>query len=134
MQFLYVVGAWMVQVGAIITLIETIGLFLLFRNDEWFEVRANRMVLGIDIITGLGFIILALVYLGGPSFFTITASFVAFMFLIVMVISHLWRLNQYLFKTGEKFVRNTSMLVMNVIKIILLLGGALLGSPRAVLF
>jgi hypothetical protein len=134
MQSLYVVGVWMVQVGAIITLIESIALFLLFRNDEWLIVRKNRMILGIDIITGLGFIILALVYLEGPIFFTLTASFVGFLLLIVMAFSHLWRLNQYLYKPGDKFIKNTSMLVMNIIKIVMLMGGALLASGTAVVF
>jgi hypothetical protein len=92
------------------------------------------MILGLDIITGLGFIISTMAYLVGSGLVIYAASFVAFMFLMVLVFSHLWRLNQYLFKTGEKFAKNTSMFVMNVIKVILLLGGAVLGSAGAVYF
>jgi hypothetical protein len=107
---------------------EAMVLLLLFRNEVWGETRINRMVLGLDIITGLGFIISTICYLIGSGSVIYAASFVAFMIIMVMVFSHLWRLNQYLFKTGEKFIKNSSMLAMNGIKIILLMGGALLGS------
>ena len=128
MQFYYEIIMWVLVVGAMITLMEAMVLPLLFRNEVWWETRINRMILGLDIITGLGLIIAAMVYLVGPIEVIFTTSFAAFMILMVMIFSRLWRLNQYLFKTGEKFVKNTSMLVMNVIKIILLMGGALLGS------
>ena len=125
MQFYYEVFTWVLQVGAIIAVVEAVVLFLLFRNDLWWESRTNQTVLCLDIIAGLGFIIAALVYLVGSGSVIYTASFIAFMFLMVLVFSHLWRLNQYLFKTGDKFVKNTSMFVMNIIKTVLLLGVAL---------
>ncbi|MHA2385460.1 MAG: hypothetical protein ACXAEE_04535 [Candidatus Thorarchaeota archaeon] len=128
MQFYYEIIMWVLVVGATITLMEAMVLLLLFRNEVWWEARINRMVLGLDFFTGLGLIIATMVYLVGPIEVIFIASFAAFMILMVMIFSHLWRLNQYLFKTGEKFVTNTSMLAMNVIKIVLLMGGALLGS------
>ncbi|MHA2003634.1 MAG: hypothetical protein ACW960_05945 [Candidatus Thorarchaeota archaeon] len=128
MQFYYEIIMWVLLVGATITLMEAMVLLLLFRNEVWWETRINRIVLSLDIITGLGWIIATIVYLVGSIEVIYTTSFAAFMILMVMVFSHLWRLNQYLFKTGEKFVKNTSMFVMNVIKIVLLMGGALLGS------
>jgi hypothetical protein len=130
----YEVFMWVMLVGAMITVMEAFVLLLFFRNEVWWETRTNRMVLSLDLITGSGLILSTVVYLLGPSEVIYDASIAAFMFLVVLVFSHLWRLNQYLFKTGVKFVKNTSMLVMNVIKIILLFGVAILGSGGAVLF
>ena len=133
MQLYYEVIMRALIVGALITIIEALVLLPLFRNTMWWENRTNRMVLSLDIISGSGFIISTVVYLVGSGEVIYTASFVAFAFLMVMVISHLWRMNQYLFKTGVRFVKNTSMFVVNVIKVIIFLGGALLGSSGVLL-
>ena len=120
-------------IGAIMTLSEAIILLSLFRNETWFEPRSNRIVLGLDMMTGLGFLFSTFFYCAESGAFAFAASFASFTILVVMVVSHLARLNQYLFKQGPRFIKNTSMLVMNVIKIILLMGGALLSSTGVLL-
>jgi hypothetical protein len=119
--------------GAITHTNQSVVLLIFFRNREWWETRTNRIILGLDFITSLGFIISMLIYYVGSGSIIYTASFVAFIILVIMIISHLWRLDQYLFKTGDKFVKNSSMLVLNIGKIILLVGGALLPTGAHIL-
>ncbi|MFX1260721.1 MAG: hypothetical protein ACFFAZ_01410 [Promethearchaeota archaeon] len=128
MQFYYNVAMWAVLAGAVIALVEAVVLLIVFRDDVWGETLSNRIVLGLDIITGLGFILSSIFFFGELSSFVMVGSFVASAFLIVMTVSHLGRLYQYLFKPGPKFIKNNAMLAMNVLKIVLLLGGTLAGA------
>ncbi|MFW9967307.1 MAG: hypothetical protein ACFFEA_09155 [Candidatus Thorarchaeota archaeon] len=111
--------------AASIALVEVMALLQLYKDDDWWQARTNQILVALDIWTGFGFIISTLVFYAGTGVVIYVASIVAFLLLFVMVLSHLWRSNQYLYKSGEKFVKNSSMLVMNVIKNILLLGGLL---------
>jgi hypothetical protein len=85
----------------------------------------------IDISTGLGFFASLFIYYLGSGSAIWTASLAAFAILIAMIVSHIWRLDQYLYKTEERYVKNTSILILDVIKLILLLGSCLLryGPP-----
>lgn len=130
----YDIIMWVLLVGALITVIEALVLLLLFRRTTWWDTRTNRMVLSLDIISGFGVIISAVFFLVGSWEVIYATSFFALTFLMILVFSHLWRMNQYLFKTGEKFVKNTAMFVLNVIKVILLLGGFLLSGSSGVYF
>lgn len=125
MQFECFASLWMGLLAASIALVEVMALLQLYKDDDWWQARTNQILVALDIWTGFGFIISTLVFYAGTGVVIYVASIVAFLLLFVMVLSHLWRSNQYLYKSGEKFVKNSSMLVMNVIKNILLLGGLL---------
>jgi hypothetical protein len=55
MLFYYDILVWLVAIGAAITLIEAMTLALLSRTETWWQVRTNRIVVSLDISTGLGF-------------------------------------------------------------------------------
>ncbi len=116
-------------VGVVFTIIEASVLYVTAsraQDDEatWLD-RTNKTILVSDLFAGAAVLMFyyIIITLG-----QLIVGLLIFLLGGFLFLSHLWRIHQYLFREGNLFLRSSTLVVMNVIKLILF-GGAFFISP-----
>ncbi|MFW9847017.1 MAG: hypothetical protein ACFFD6_09730, partial [Candidatus Thorarchaeota archaeon] len=119
----------MIIAAAIATVVEALLLIVIAWKSKsewafWLD-RASKLLLMTDLVMGCGvFAFYYIIYL------TLAWILTFFIFILggLLLLSHLWRIHQNLFRDGNIFLRSRTLVIMNIIKLCLYLGAFSFGG------